>query len=108
MDANRQIEPDLAPHWRVYRQCMAEIVRVLRQSVLRGRPMTLPNVRRLFERRWRGVTRALPTAEDRQAAFAAGLRRGRVWLTAYYPLNVPGAASARCLSGPDEAGAGAA
>lgn len=88
MDANRQMDPLLEPHWQAYRGCLAMAAHVLRRSVERGRPMALPNVRRLFERRWHGVTRELG-ADDREAVFAVGRRRGRAWLSAYHPLNVP-------------------
>lgn len=59
MDAPGPMSPSYAPSGltpvRGYRWCLLRTLRDLQQSVVRRRVITLPNLLRLMERRWRRV-----------------------------------------------------
>ena len=54
--------------------CIDQTLEDLERSRRRNRPITWPNLRRLFERRWEGVVREWPEEEVRGDCIAARLR----------------------------------
>ena len=62
---------------RAYRWCLARTTRDLRQSVNRGRAISLPTLRRLFTRRWLNVSRQCRPAADGQTEKASVHRAER-------------------------------
>lgn len=49
---------------RAWRWCIARTLRDLRLSVRRGRPITRPNLERLFARRWASVAGERSVADE--------------------------------------------
>lgn len=80
----RTIVPVHLPMERAWRWCIAATLRDLRISIARNRVISLPNVRRLYHRRWTEVCwandlpDASPSAVSRQPQGAAAIASGYV------------------------------
>ena len=68
---------------RAYRWCLARTTRDLRQSVRRGRAISLPSLSRLFTRRWQNVLRRCCHEFDGELE-EAGTRHGQMVIRHMY------------------------
>jgi hypothetical protein len=96
MDAPGPMNPSHTPTGlspqRARRWCVVRTLRDLRSSVRRGKPITLPNLLRLFDRRWHRIsmmTHARLAPRDPMKEGDAGRR----YLRDYYRRNQPFARS---------------
>jgi len=75
-------ETDLLPHDRRWRAAVLWTIRDLQSSVVRCRTLSLSNLCRLFDRRWRAIRPAPEFAES-------GCQLGRAFLKHYYFTHQP-------------------
>jgi hypothetical protein len=80
--------PEGMPPDRAYRWCLVRTTRDLRQSVRRGRAISLPGLRRLFTRRWLNVSLRCRPVVDREAE-KAGVQRAERELLRMYRQEQP-------------------
>ena len=80
--------PEGMPPDRAYRWCLARTTRDLRQSVRRGKVISLPSLCRLFTRRWQNVLRQCCPEFDGETEEAAA-RHGQSAIRRVYMQHQP-------------------